>query len=128
MPEDKNVKGTQGGEDIPVVQSLDLAKARSRYIRVLVGERVCVELSPHDLSRGRIIYRFERDAPQPPDVTIEDSQSDIVIEDTFDELSTSINECIAAVAEAHEQIEKNRLEIEALGKETRQLLSELRVA
>jgi hypothetical protein len=62
------------------------------------------------------------------DITIEDSQPEIVIDDTFDELGTSINECIAAVTEAHEHIEKNRPEIETLGKETRRLLSELNAA
>jgi translation initiation factor IF-1 len=28
------------------------------YIRILPGDRVKVELSPYDLSRGRITYRF----------------------------------------------------------------------
>lgn len=32
-------------------------KMRMHYIRVLVGDRVTVELSPYDLSRGRITYR-----------------------------------------------------------------------
>jgi translation initiation factor IF-1 len=33
-------------------------KIRMNYIRILVGDRVLVELSPYDLSRGRITYRF----------------------------------------------------------------------
>ena len=33
-------------------------KIRKHYIRILLGDRVLVELSPYDLSRGRIIYRF----------------------------------------------------------------------
>ena len=33
-------------------------KIRKNYIRVLPGDRVLVELSPYDLSRGRITYRF----------------------------------------------------------------------
>ena len=33
-------------------------KMRTRYIRVLPGDRVLVALSPYDLSRGRITYRF----------------------------------------------------------------------
>jgi len=33
-------------------------KIRMNYIRVLPGDRVLVELSPYDLSRGRITYRF----------------------------------------------------------------------
>jgi translation initiation factor IF-1 len=28
------------------------------YIRILLGDRVLVELSPYDLKRGRITYRF----------------------------------------------------------------------
>lgn len=33
-------------------------KIRMHYIRVLPGDRVLVELSPYDLTRGRITYRF----------------------------------------------------------------------
>lgn len=33
-------------------------KIRRNYIRVLLGDRVSVELSPYDLTRGRIIYRY----------------------------------------------------------------------
>ena len=33
-------------------------KMRMNYIRILPGDRVKVELSPYDLSRGRISYRF----------------------------------------------------------------------
>jgi len=32
-------------------------KMRMKFIRILPGDRVSVELSPYDLSRGRIIYR-----------------------------------------------------------------------
>ena len=35
-------------------------KMRKYYIRVLLGDRVRVELSPYDLTRGRIVYRFKR--------------------------------------------------------------------
>jgi len=35
-------------------------KMRMYYIRILVGDRVLVELSPYDLTRGRIIYRYKR--------------------------------------------------------------------
>ncbi|HET6477823.1 MAG TPA: translation initiation factor IF-1 [Dehalococcoidales bacterium] len=34
-------------------------KIRKHYIRVLPGDRVLAELSPYDLSRGRIVYRFK---------------------------------------------------------------------
>ena len=33
-------------------------KIRVHYIRVLPGDKVLVELSPYDLTRGRITYRF----------------------------------------------------------------------
>ncbi len=35
-------------------------KMRKYYIRILLGDRVKVELSPYDLSRGRIIYRYKQ--------------------------------------------------------------------
>ncbi|MDR3271527.1 MAG: translation initiation factor IF-1 [Peptococcaceae bacterium] len=34
-------------------------KMRMNFIRILAGDRVNVELSPYDLTRGRIIYRFK---------------------------------------------------------------------
>ena len=33
-------------------------RMRMNYIRILLGDRVLVELSPYDLTRGRITYRF----------------------------------------------------------------------
>jgi translation initiation factor IF-1 len=33
-------------------------KMRMNFIRILPGDRVKVELSPYDLSRGRIVYRY----------------------------------------------------------------------
>ena len=33
-------------------------KMRMNYIRILPGDKVKVELSPYDLDRGRITYRF----------------------------------------------------------------------
>ena len=33
-------------------------KMRKYYIRVLLGDRVRVELTPYDENRGRIVYRF----------------------------------------------------------------------
>ncbi len=35
-------------------------KMRKYYIRILLGDRVKVELSPYDLDRGRITYRYKR--------------------------------------------------------------------
>jgi translation initiation factor IF-1 len=34
-------------------------KMRMNYIRILPGDKVAVEMSPYDLSRGRIIYRYK---------------------------------------------------------------------
>jgi len=34
-------------------------KMWKNFIRILPGDKVLVELSPYDLSRGRIIYRFK---------------------------------------------------------------------
>lgn len=34
-------------------------KIRLYHIRILVGDRVKVEMSPHDLTRGRIVYRYK---------------------------------------------------------------------
>ncbi|NIO70761.1 MAG: translation initiation factor IF-1 [Anaerolineae bacterium] len=35
-------------------------KMRKYYIRVLLGDRVRLELSPYDLTRGRITYRYKK--------------------------------------------------------------------
>ncbi len=34
-------------------------KMRMHYIRILPGDRIQVELSPYDLTRGRITYRYK---------------------------------------------------------------------
>jgi translation initiation factor IF-1 len=34
-------------------------KMRKNFIRILAGDRVTVELSPYDLTRGRIVYRYK---------------------------------------------------------------------
>jgi translation initiation factor IF-1 len=34
-------------------------RMRMHFIKILPGDRVTVEFSPYDLSRGRIIYRFK---------------------------------------------------------------------
>ncbi len=35
-------------------------RMRKYYIRILLGDRVRVEMSPYDLTRGRIVYRQRR--------------------------------------------------------------------
>ena len=34
-------------------------KIRMHYIRILPGDKVVIELSPYDLTRGRITYRYK---------------------------------------------------------------------
>jgi len=37
-------------------------KMRKNFISILVGDRVKLEVSPYDLTRGRIVYRYKRGA------------------------------------------------------------------
>lgn len=41
-------------------------KIRRNYIKILVGDRVVVELTPYDLTKGRIIYRQRTLPPRSP--------------------------------------------------------------
>ena len=50
----------------PVLAYLS-GKMRKYYIRILLGDRVRVELSPYDLERGRIVYRYKRSSQQEDD-------------------------------------------------------------
>ena len=34
-------------------------KMRQNYIKILQGDKVAVELSPYDLTKGRIVYRYK---------------------------------------------------------------------
>ena len=34
-------------------------KMRQRRIRIIAGDRVCLEVSAYDLTRGRIVYRYK---------------------------------------------------------------------
>mgnify|MGYP003482720733 FL=1 len=38
-------------------------KMRKHYIRILLGDRVALEMSPYDMSRGRITFRQRKQAP-----------------------------------------------------------------
>jgi len=40
-------------------------KMRNYYIRILLGDRVRVEMSPYDLTRGRIVYRHKKYMDEP---------------------------------------------------------------
>ena len=45
----------ESGQDVLAKIS---GKMRKNYIRILPGDKVKVELSPYDLTRGRIMYRY----------------------------------------------------------------------
>ncbi len=40
-------------------------KMRRYYIRILLGDRVKVELTPYDLDKGRIVYRYKKGSLRP---------------------------------------------------------------
>jgi len=40
-------------------------KMRKYYIRILLGDKVRVEMSPYDLTRGRIVYRHKKHTEAP---------------------------------------------------------------
>jgi translation initiation factor IF-1 len=40
-------------------------KMRKYYIRILLGDKVRVEISPYDLTRGRIVYRHKKHTEAP---------------------------------------------------------------
>ena len=44
-------------ENMPVVLAHISGKLRMNFIRILPGDKVTIELSPYDLSKGRIIWR-----------------------------------------------------------------------
>ena len=41
-------------------------KMRKHYIRILLGDRVALEMSPYDMSRGRITFRQRKQAASAP--------------------------------------------------------------
>ena len=49
------VKLDSGHEILAVISG----KMRMNYIKILVGDRVTIEMSPYDLSKGRITYRYK---------------------------------------------------------------------
>ena len=46
-------------ENYHVVLGYISGKMRMHYIRILPGDKVTIEMSPYDLTRGRIIYRYK---------------------------------------------------------------------
>lgn len=46
---------TPSGQEVTCTIS---GKIRKSYVRIIVGDKVRVEMSPYDLTRGRIVYRY----------------------------------------------------------------------
>lgn len=46
-------------ENSQVILAYVSGKMRMHYIKILPGDKVTVELSPYDLTKGRITYRFK---------------------------------------------------------------------
>ena len=46
-------------ENGQVIRSYVSGKMRMNFIKILPGDKVTLELSPYDLTRGRITYRFK---------------------------------------------------------------------
>lgn len=44
-------------------------KMRKNYIRILKGDKVTVEMTPYDLTKGRITFRHKEGGPRPSDKT-----------------------------------------------------------
>ncbi len=49
-----------------VVMAHISGKMREHYIRILTGDDVTIELTPYDLTKGRIVYRGRRDPRDNP--------------------------------------------------------------
>src|ERR1700753_2504965 len=54
-------------------------KMRQHYIRILPEDRVVVELSPYDLSRGRIVYRYKKEPEKLTDEKTEQDQEAVKV-------------------------------------------------
>ncbi|HLB43031.1 MAG TPA: translation initiation factor IF-1 [Gammaproteobacteria bacterium] len=51
-------------------------KMRKNYIRILKGDRVTVEMTPYDLTKGRITFRHKEGAPPPSKSSEKGTSSD----------------------------------------------------
>jgi translation initiation factor IF-1 len=47
-------------ENDHVILAMSSGKLRKNRIKVLIGDRVNVEMTPYDLTKGRIIFRFNK--------------------------------------------------------------------
>ena len=48
----------ENGSRVLAYVSGKMRRARSRFVRIVPGDKVKIEISPYDLSRGRITYRM----------------------------------------------------------------------
>ncbi|MBI5959389.1 MAG: translation initiation factor IF-1 [Chloroflexi bacterium] len=51
-------------------------KMRKYYIRILLGDKVRVEMTPYDLTRGRITYRYKKRGPGSSDEDFEEIEEE----------------------------------------------------
>ena len=60
MPDSRFLVTLDNGHKLVAYTS---GKMRKHYIRILLGDKVSLELSPYDLSKGRVMYRFIEGRP-----------------------------------------------------------------
>ncbi|HEX9679641.1 MAG TPA: translation initiation factor IF-1 [Candidatus Saccharimonadales bacterium] len=53
------LEGLGADEEKVILATLGGKVRKRRYVRILLGDRVDVEMSPYDLERGRIVYRYK---------------------------------------------------------------------
>jgi translation initiation factor IF-1 len=62
LPDTRFIVGLSNGHDIMAYMC---GKMRKHRIRILAGDRVSVELTPYDLTKGRITFRHKDERPAP---------------------------------------------------------------
>ena len=60
LPNTQFIVEVKLGESAHKIKAHVSGKIRMYYIRILPGDRVTIELSPYDLTRGRITYRHKK--------------------------------------------------------------------
>jgi translation initiation factor IF-1 len=66
LPDTRFMVGLSNGHDIIAYMS---GKMRKHRIRILDGDRVSVELTPYDLTKGRITFRHKDEGASMPSLT-----------------------------------------------------------
>jgi translation initiation factor IF-1 len=62
------------GEDHTVICTIS-GKIRKNFIRIMTGDRVTIEMSPYDLTRGRIVFRYPPTASRQVDSELINNKS-----------------------------------------------------